>query len=59
MGIYKDWQIHAKTGFRPIKLQEIRSGPHTNWTSYNNFRYWPGNQLIIIIDNDEEFDGQT
>ena len=30
MGIYKDWQIHTKTSFRLIKLQESRSGPHTN-----------------------------
>ena len=30
MGIYEDRQIHTKTGFRPIKLQERRSGPHTN-----------------------------
>ena len=30
MGIYEDRQIHPKTCFRPIKLQESRSGPHTN-----------------------------
>ena len=36
MGIYEDWQIHTKTGFRPIKLQESRSGPHTNRTPSNN-----------------------
>ena len=30
MGIYEDRQIHTKTGFRPIKLQGSRSGPHTN-----------------------------
>ena len=36
MGIYEDWQIHTKTGFRPIKLQESRSGPHTNRTSHDN-----------------------
>ena len=35
MGIYEDWQIHTKTGFRPIKLQESRSGPHTNRTPSN------------------------
>ena len=37
MGIYEDWQIHTKTGFRPIKLQESRSGPHTNRTPSNNY----------------------
>ena len=36
MGIYKDWQIHTKTGFRPIKMQESRSGPHTNRMPYNS-----------------------
>ena len=36
MGIYEDRQIHTKTGFRPIKLQESRSGPHTNRTLSNN-----------------------
>ena len=35
MGIYEDRQIHTKTGFRPIKLQERRSGPHTNRTPSN------------------------
>ena len=39
MGIYEDWQIHTKTGFRPIKPQESRSGPHTNRTLYNNIAY--------------------
>ena len=36
MGIYEDRQIHTKTGFRPIKLQESRSGPHTNRMPSNN-----------------------
>ena len=36
MGIYKDWQIHTKTSFRPIQLQESWSGPHTNPTPSNN-----------------------
>ena len=36
MGI---WQIHTKTGFRPIKLQESQSGPHTNRTAYNKYIY--------------------
>ena len=36
IGIYEDRQIHTKTGFRPIKLQESRSGPHTNRTPSNN-----------------------
>ena len=39
MGIYEDRQIHTKTGFRPIKLQESRSGPHTNRTPSNNVKY--------------------
>ena len=39
MGIYEDRQIHTKTGFRPIKLQESRSGPHTNRTPSNNVNY--------------------
>ena len=38
MGIYEGRQIHTKTGFRPIKLQGRRSGPHTNRTRYNNNR---------------------
>ena len=37
MGIYEDWQIHSKTGFRPIELQESRSGPHTNRTPSDNY----------------------
>ena len=36
MGIYEDRQIHTKTGFRPIKSQDSRSGLHTNRTPYNN-----------------------
>ena len=40
MGIYEDRQIHTtKTRFRPIKLQESQSGPHTNRTPYNNIEY--------------------
>ena len=39
MGIYEDWQIHTKTGFRPIKLQESRSGPHTDRMPSNNADY--------------------
>ena len=39
MGIYEDRQIHTKTGFRPIKLQESRSGPYTNRTPSNNKIY--------------------
>ena len=39
MGIYEDRQIHTKTGFRPIKLQESQSGPHTNRTPSNNSEY--------------------
>ena len=39
MGIYDNWQIHTKTGFRPIKLQESQSGPHTNRTPSNNGLY--------------------
>ena len=39
MGIYEDRQIHTKTGFRPIKLQESRSGPHTNRTPSDNLKY--------------------
>ena len=39
MGIYEDWQIHTETGFRPIKLRESRSGPHTNRTPSNNDDY--------------------
>ena len=39
MRIYKDWQIHMKTGSRPIKLQESGSGPHTNQTPCNNTVY--------------------
>ena len=39
MGIYEDRQIHTKTGFRPIKLQESRSGPHTNRTPSNKGIY--------------------
>ena len=39
MGIYEDRQIHTKTGFRPIKLQESRSGPHTNRTPSNKVTY--------------------
>ena len=34
--VYEDMQIHTKTGFRPIKSQDSRSGLHTNRTSYNN-----------------------
>ena len=42
MGIYEDRQIHTKTGFRPIKLQESRSGPHTNRmpSNYLLFTNW-------------------
>ena len=40
MRIYEDRQIHTKTGFRPIKLQESRSGPHTNRTPSNNILYY-------------------
>ena len=43
MGIYEDRQIHTKTGFRPIKLQESRSGPHTDRTPSNN-----GNYCLIV-----------
>ena len=39
MGIYEDEQIHTKTGFRPIKLQESQSDPHTNRTPSNNPNY--------------------
>ena len=39
MGIYEDWQIHTKTGFQPIKLQESQSGLHTNRTPSNNYLY--------------------
>ena len=39
MGIYEDRQIHTKTGFRPIKLQESRSDPHTDRTASNNVKY--------------------
>ena len=39
MGIYEDRQFHTKTGFRPVKLQESRSGPHTNRTPSNNIIY--------------------
>ena len=39
MGIYEDWQIHTRTGFRPIKLQESRSGPHANRTPSNKGAY--------------------
>ena len=31
--------IHTKTDFRPIKLQESRSGPYTNRMPYNNLDY--------------------
>ena len=41
MGIYEDRQIYTKTGFRPIKLQESRSGPHTDRTPSNNKSYKP------------------
>ena len=44
MGIYEDWQIHTKTGFRPIKLQESRSDPHTNRTPSNERIY----QTVIL-----------
>ena len=47
MGIYEDWQIHTKTSFRPIKLQESRSGPHTNQT--------PSNNGIILVKLDHIF----
>ena len=40
MGIYEDRQIHTKTGFRPIKFLESRSGPHTNRTSSNILTYY-------------------
>ena len=39
MGIYEDRQIHTKTGFRPIKLQESRSGPCTNQMPSNKVKY--------------------
>ena len=39
IGTYEDWQIHTKTGSRPIKLQESWSGPHTNRTPSNNKTY--------------------
>ena len=34
-----DWQIHTKTSFQPIKLQESWSGPRINRTLYNNDLY--------------------
>ena len=39
MAIHEDWQIHIKTGFRPIELQESQSGPHTNRTPHNKENY--------------------
>ena len=39
MVIYEDWQTHTKTGFRPIKLRESWSGPHTNRMPSNNDKY--------------------
>ena len=45
MGIYEDWQIHTKTGFRPIKLQESQSAPHTNRTPSNKWTY----EIIVDI----------
>ena len=47
MGIYEDRQIHTKTGFRPIKLQESRSGPHTNRTPSNKYKYCRSNQNSV------------
>ena len=40
MGIYEDRQIHTKASFRPIKLQESQSGPHTNQTPSNKQVYY-------------------
>ena len=37
MGIYKDQQIHTKTGSRPIRLGYSQSGPGTNPMAYNWF----------------------
>ena len=34
MGIYEDQQIHTKTGSRPIKSENNRSGPCTNRMAY-------------------------
>ena len=48
MGIYEDWQIHTKTGFRPIKLQESRSGPHANRMPSNNRDYYSVPGIIRI-----------
>ena len=45
MGIYEDWQIHTKTSFRPIKLQESWSDPHTNRTPYNKHKFWKGKTI--------------
>ena len=45
MGIYEDSQIHTKTSFRPIKLQENWSGPHTNRKPSIKLTY----QLIIKV----------
>ena len=36
---FKAYGPHAVSGSRPIKLQESRSGPHTNRTPYNNACY--------------------
>ena len=49
MGIYEDRQIHTKTGFRPIKLQESRSGPHTNRTPSNNSKILILNTVIVEV----------
>ena len=49
MGIYEDQQIHTKTGFRPIKLQESQSDPHTNRTPSNNLDYLRIDTILIKV----------
>ena len=50
MGIHEEWQIHTKTGFGPIKLQESRPGPHTNRMRYNNAEYYTVFELVQLKD---------
>ena len=55
MGIYEDWQIHTKTSFRPIKLQESLSGPHTNRTPSNNYLYCIHTKKLNCLRSGVEF----